>query len=336
MDLANNSRPNFSDICEAVQTDWPPQQWTEKHVMVAVSGGADSVLLLRALHQLHIQHMGSGELTVCHVDHGTRESSAKDAHFVHQLASQQNLKFTSKITPAIKPEALSEEAMRQERYLLFMEMADALGARYLATGHNQDDQIETALFRIFRGTGFKGLSGIPALRVQDAVSIVRPLLPIPRSKILAALKEIDQPFCTDESNHSSNYTRNFLRNDILPDLRQRFPGFDNSILNLMQQANEFDHFLDHQIQHISQAVVHVNDNEIRIAKPQLKETAPILIRQLLMQAWQEHNWPRKDMNRKWWEQLCDLAQDTKNRSVLNLPGNIRVESEPRELRLLNG
>ena len=336
MDLANHSQPNFSDICEAIQTEWPPQQWLEKPVMVAVSGGADSVLLLRAIHHLHRQHMGSGEVTVCHVNHGTRETSAKHALFACQLAKQHNLKFTSERVSNDKPGSSSEETMRDQRYLLFMKMADAQGSRYLATGHNQDDQIETALFRIFRGTGFKGLSGIPALRVRDAVSIVRPLLTISRNKILAALKEIHQPFCTDESNHSSNYTRNFLRNDILPGLRQRFPGFDNSILNLMQHAIEFDNFLDQQVQHLSQAVIYVSDSEIRITKPLLKETAPLLIRQLLIQLWQAKGWPRKDMNRKCWEQLCELAQDTKNRSVLNLPGNIRVESEAQELRLLNG
>ena len=104
----------------------------------------------------------------------------------------------------------------------------------------------------------------------------------------------------------------------------------------MHHAIEFDNFLDQQVQHLSQAVIYVSDSEIRITKPLLKETAPLLIRQLLMQLWQAKGWPRKDMNRKWWEQLCELAQDTKNRSVLNLPGNIRVESEAQELRLLNG
>ena len=224
MHPSDNSEPNFLNVCQTIQANWPAELWDKKNVMVAVSGGPDSVLLLRVLSRIHKRRADTGELIVCHVDHSVRKTSAADAEFVARLAEQHSLKFVSEFLDPIHSDSksTSEDAMRQARYEQFMKMADACGARYLATGHNQSDQVETALFRLFRGTGFHGLRGIPFLRVQGAVTIVRPLLQVPRQMILAALEEIKQPFCTDPTNQTSNYTRNFLRNDVLPRLRERF------------------------------------------------------------------------------------------------------------------
>jgi len=335
MHPSDNSQANFLNVCQTIQANWPAELWGKKNVMVAVSGGPDSVLLLSVLSQIHKRRADTGELIVCHVDHSVRKTSGADAEFVARLAEQHGLKFVSECLDPIHSDtkSTSEDAMRQARYEQFMKMADACGARYLATGHNQSDQVETALFRLFRGTGFNGLQGIPSLRVQGAVSIVRPLLQVPRQTILAALEEINQPFCTDESNQTSNYTRNFLRNDILPRLRERFSALDDSVLKLTRQAAELEQYLASEAETFSDAVVDINGRELKIIKSRLENAHAIVIRQLLIRVWQERGWPRQDMNREWWRQLSDLAMDKNERMVLNLPGDIRVESDPMELRL---
>ena len=335
MNPSDNSQPNFLKVCQSIQANWPAELWGKKNVMVAVSGGPDSVLLLSVLSRIHKHRTETGELIVCHVDHSIRETSAADAKFVERLAEQHGLKLVSKCLAPIHSDSrsTSEDAMRQARYELFMKMADACGARYLVTGHNLDDQVETALFRVFRGTGFHGLRGIPFLRVQGAVSIVRPLLQVPRQTILAALEEIEQLFCTDPTNQTSNYTRNFLRNDVLPRLRERFPALDDSVLKLTRQAAELEQYLESEAETFSDALIDINDRELKIIKSKLENAQTIVIRQLLTRVWRDRGWPRQDMNRNWWSQLSDLAKDKSERSVLNLPGDIRVESDPQELRL---
>ncbi len=333
MNRPSNSQTNFLDVCESIRTEWPDDRWIGTNVLVAVSGGPDSVLLLEGLRHIHQRNSGTGKLIVGHVNHQLRESAPADMTFTAQLAERHQLKFLSEnldLTPSDSRQP-SEEFLRQSRYASLLQMADSCGARYVVTGHNQNDQIETALFRIFRGTGVGGLQGIPALRVAGPVSIVRPMLQVPRQKILDALLEIGQTFCRDATNEESNYTRNFLRNEILPELRERFPGLDKSILKLTQQAVEIEQCLDWETDKFSDAVIDINDCEFKIIKSKVKHAHNFIVRHLLMRAWRDRNWPRRNMHHDWWKQLSDLALDQSKRSVLNLPGDIRVENDPQEL-----
>ncbi len=270
---------------------------------------------------------------IAHVDHGTRDSSAFDAEFVGRLAEQHGLQLVSRHInkDALNTKTASEDTLRQARYEQLMDMAHACGARYLATGHNLEDQVETALFRIFRGTAFTGLQGIPPLRVDGAVSIVRPLLHVSRQTILAALKEIDQPFCEDPSNRESVYTRNFLRNEILPLLRKRFPALDDSIIKLIGLATEFEQYLNGQAESLRESLVEDGDQALILSKSKLEKADPLVISQFFTQLWQERGWPRRDMNREWWQRLSDLARQRDGRIVINLPGDIRVESDRHKL-----
>ena len=124
----------------------------------------------------------------------------------------------------------SEESLRNARYDRLVEMAGQHGCRYLVTGHHLDDQIETVLFRIFRGTGIAGLQGIPERRVvNEALTIVRPLLSVRSEELKVYLQSIGQDFCVDPTNAESTFTRNFLRNEILPSLEQRFGDVANAV-----------------------------------------------------------------------------------------------------------
>lgn len=191
-------------------------------VLVAVSGGADSVALLRVLHVLR-HELGIG-LYAAHLDHQLRgEAAREDAAFVAGLSEGLGIPCT---VDALDVRALAqrekrslEDAAREVRYTFLRRVADQVGARKVAMGHTLDDQAETVLFRLFRGSGRRGLAGIPPQR--DGL-FVRPLLETSRCQILAYLKEIGQPFRTDASNTDLRFARNRIRHELMPGLLRRY------------------------------------------------------------------------------------------------------------------
>ena len=183
-------------------------------IVVGVSGGADSVCLLFVL--LEYAKRVPLQLAVVHVDHGLRRDSREDAEFVAQLCRQEGISFYLKevdVKALAALEKLSqEEAGRQLRYLAFREAAKAFGANRIAVAHNGNDRAETMLFHLFRGSGLKGLCGIPPRREE----IIRPLLCLERSEVEVYLSERGLSYRTDSTNLEDAYTRNRIRHHILP------------------------------------------------------------------------------------------------------------------------
>lgn len=193
-------------------------------IAVGVSGGADSVALLRFLAALRPQF--GWDLVVCHIHHGLRGAEAdRDECFVRALAEQLGLPCAvSRIDAAalaLRDHISVEEAGRMARYAFFAQTAGEGGR--IATAHTLDDSIETVLMNLVRGTGLRGLCGIPRIRGN----IVRPLLDCTRAEVEDYLGALGQPYCTDSTNLTDDYTRNRIRHDILPRLcalNQNFPG----------------------------------------------------------------------------------------------------------------
>ena len=190
---------------------------------VAVSGGADSVFLLHALREL----ASRWNLSVVHIEHGIRgAASIDDAEFVRQLAASFGLPFhlRSANVPAIEDN--QEQAARHVRQAFFAELIAAGAVDRIATGHTRSDQAETVLYRILRGSGLAGLSGILPVTKEG---LVRPLLEIDRAEIEAWLRERNIAWREDATNQDRAYARNRLRHEILPLLRETFnptPGRD--------------------------------------------------------------------------------------------------------------
>ena len=193
-------------------------------IAVGVSGGADSVALLRFLAALRPQF--GWDLVVCHIHHGLRGAEAdRDECFVRALAEQLGLPCAvSRIDAAalaLRDHISVEEAGRAARYAFFTQTAGEEGR--IATAHTLDDSIETVLMNLVRGTGLRGLCGIPRIRGN----IVRPLLDCTRAEVEDYLGTLGQPYCTDSTNLTDDYTRNRIRHDILPrfcELNPNFPG----------------------------------------------------------------------------------------------------------------
>ena len=207
---------------------------TNDRVIIGVSGGADSVALLCVLRA--IQHKFNLTIEVCHVNHGLRPESAQEQGFVKHLCDMHGLKFhVREVDCAALAKSWNmsvEEAGRKIRYEFFEEIAQG---DKIATAHHMNDNVETVLMRIIRGTGLKGLAGIPYQRNN----IVRPLLDVSRKEIEEYLQEENQYFVTDSSNLLDIYTRNKLRLNIIPQIEKQLnPNFVETMSASVQTFKE--------------------------------------------------------------------------------------------------
>src|SRR6188768_3256677 len=195
-----------------------------ERVLVALSGGSDSVALLFLLREL----ASAGELTVAgvaHLNHGLREAANDDEQFCRALADSCELPFRSDLIDvrrrAADDRTTIEDAGRTARYELFARVARELQADVVATGHTLNDQAETFLLRLLRGAGPRGRGGVRPRSGQ----VIRPLLDLDRAELRAYLSQLGQPFRDDASNDDVAIPRNRIRHQLLPLLQRDFsPG----------------------------------------------------------------------------------------------------------------
>jgi tRNA(Ile)-lysidine synthase len=205
----------------------------KEKVLVGVSGGPDSVCLLYLLKRLNFC------LHIAHLDHMLRGDSADDCRFVKGLAKRLNIPITcARINVKQKARGYSlEEAARNARIDFLLKTAAKVKAKKIALGHNLDDQAETVLMRIIRGTGLSGLSGILFKRRIRNIDIIRPLLGVKRAAIESYLKAGGIRFRTDKTNTDEAFLRNKVRHKLLPNLEKEYNKNIKELLsNLAQNA----------------------------------------------------------------------------------------------------
>ncbi len=310
---------------------WPSQQWHDVTVVAAVSGGADSVALLAGLAALKAG--GIGRLMVAHFNHGVRgRQSDEDEAWVRQLAEQQKL-------PCVVGRADDaawarfdtgdgfEAAAREARYAFLADTAHRAGARFVATAHTADDQAETVLHRIVRGTGLGGLAGVPRTRLlAPGVTLIRPLLGVRREELRAYLVEIGQTWREDATNAMLDWTRNRIRGELLPRLAREYnPEVVEAILRLSRLAGEAQTI-------INDAAGGLLDRCLLAAAPGevVLDTAPLhgqslyLISECLIALWRQQDWPRQSYGLEEWRQLAAVAVEVSPATVkpITLPGAI--------------
>lgn len=215
----------------------PPSGGT---MLVAVSGGRDSVCLLHYLATMPRDF----SVAAAHLDHGQRPTAGRDVAFVRQLCRELDVPLTVERAdvPALARQrgVGLEEAGRMARYDFFRRTADSLGAQRIATAHHAADQAETVLLNLVRGTGMQGLAGIPPVRGR----IVRPLLETSRDDIETYLKTHGLSHVEDETNRDTSLGRNRLRREVMPGLLSLHPGAAASICRTAELLRREDAFLD--------------------------------------------------------------------------------------------
>jgi tRNA(Ile)-lysidine synthase len=210
-------------------------------VVVGVSGGADSMLLLS--YFIERQNELDLKLIVANVEHGIRgEESEADSAFVENFCKEKNIEFhCMRIdAPALAKEAGEgvEEYSRKRRYEFF----ECFNADKIATAHNLSDNVETVLFRLCRGTSLKGCRGIPPVREK----IIRPLIELTSDEIRKECREQGIPFVVDSTNSDNDYSRNYIRNIIIPEFEKLNPSFEKAFERFIVSANEDYEFLNAQ------------------------------------------------------------------------------------------
>lgn len=214
-------------------------------VLIALSGGPDSVGLLNLL--LSLREKYSLKLAAAHLDHALRTNSARDRQFCKKLCQKLKIRFHSKrmnIAGMAKRKKFTlEEAGRQARYEYFHLLAAQYGYSKIATGHTLDDNVETILLNLIRGTGLHGLSGIPIQRDN----IIRPLLNIEKQEIQAFLKSAKLPYLKDPTNRSTKFSRNRIRLTILPEIGKINPSAKANIARMAANVAEELEFINEQV-----------------------------------------------------------------------------------------
>jgi tRNA(Ile)-lysidine synthase len=344
---------------------WPPSQWSDVSVLVAVSGGGDSVALLRAMTAL--KSGGEGRLCAAHLNHHLRPDADEDERFVVDLCGRLGVACDVGHVDAgwLAAGDGIEAAARTARYRFLEKAAGRLGARFVVTAHMADDQAETILHRIVRGTGIRGLSGMARTRPLGDAVLIRPLLAVRRTELTGYLDAIGQPYRHDASNADPRFTRNRIRHQLLPRL-QRHVNIEavESLLRLGTLAGEAQAVIDELVDEwIDRFVVVEGANDVRIdlvrlarqggagipvcpaevAEQGKQECLPhrecssarrrYLVRELLMAVWRRTGWPMQSMGMLKWDELSEMATSATAGAKRIFPGGVAVEIAAGEMRL---
>ncbi len=208
----------------------------DARVLAAVSGGPDSMSLIHVLRTLGYQ------VEAGHFDHQTRSGeSARDAAFVQEWTSHEGISCHMGTAPvssqAITEGRSFEEAARRARYAFLFDVASRIGAQAVATGHHADDQAETVLMRLLRGSSPQGLAGIPPIRLDGPAPVARPLFTCTREEILAYAQAHGLPFREDASNQDFRHSRNRIRHELLPLLEA---GYNPRVRSALVRLGELE------------------------------------------------------------------------------------------------
>jgi tRNA(Ile)-lysidine synthase len=249
-------------------------------VLVAVSGGIDSVVLLDALRQLSADY--GIALHIAHLDHGLRPTSAADAKFVERLAARLGLpchgERLDNTTLAAYREHGREGAAREARHAFLDRTASEVGAARIALGHTASDQAETILYRLARGTGIAGLRGIPAVRGP----FVRPLIDATRADVLAYARSRGLAWRCDATNADPAFARNRIRHRVVPELEAINPRAIDAVLRASAHAVEADTAIEYLISMVWDVVCACESDERLTLRRDTLSAHPVVVRRLLL------------------------------------------------------
>jgi tRNA(Ile)-lysidine synthase len=328
-------------LLPAVRRAWCSLGDPPPGLVVAVSGGPDSVALLRAL--LAVRAEQPIPLVVAHLNHRLRgaDSDADEAFVANLHAQMSAIGSLPLACRGLDVASLAAErgdnleaTAREERYHWLAEVAGAHGLRHVATGHTANDQAETVLHRLLRGTGLQGLRGIAFRReIAPGIEVVRPLLEVGREQVLAFLQEIAQPAQHDASNDDQRFMRNRIRGELLPLLARDYnPGIVEVLTRLARQAEEtFAEEEEAAAELLALAERPRAGALVILDVVALRQTSPRRVRAALRWLWQREGWLMDGMKFRDWQRLADLVQVESG--AHDLPGGVQARRSGGVLQL---
>jgi tRNA(Ile)-lysidine synthase len=310
-------------------------------LVCAVSGGADSMALLYGLHAANRPRLGEWRLHVAHLNHGLRAEAEADAQFVAASATTLGLACTIKAVDAAavaRQRGLTvEEAGRRLRYEFFEEVAEAIGARAVALAHHADDQAETVLHRIARGTGIHGLAGMQrrrSIRAGSEIAIVRPLLELRRSDLRAYLEERGITFRHDVTNDDAHAaTRNRIRHQLMPLLRKLInPQVESALIRLAAHAERTsDAVRTFAEQALNRLQIRRDAQSVTLSAPTLAALPRAVQTEVIMLALLRLDASLQAIDFDRLDAAADIAGRQNRHRCVELPGGVVVEHRGAEL-----
>lgn len=301
-------------------------------VLLAVSGGRDSMALLSGVARLR-KAVEIPAIVVAHLNHGLRnEEGRRDAELVNVTCNSIGVPVViSECTPGQLERASRgsvEEAARIARYQFLQATAEEQGTPVIATAHYAADQAETVLHNILRGTGLRGLRGIPERRrLNESVELIRPMLNIADSAIAEFVEHHGIQFATDASNVDTRFTRNRIRHSLLPQLQRDFNTRVSEVLiGLAAQTQELLESLDVIAEALlTEAVLEQTQVFCRLNAHRLQQQTESIVRHALTVLWTQQNWPRRGMNRDHWNRLTAMVFEKSSPPSIDFPGGVHAE-----------
>ena len=245
-----NNFSAFEPIISSVEQSIIDSKCKNSKILVAVSGGADSIALFYSL--LYCKKKYLFDLAVVHVNHGLRgKESDNDAKFVQDLCINMNVPYyIENIKNLSELSGSLENNARIARYNAFNKIIKETKSDFLFLAHHSQDQVETILMNIFRGCGVDGLQGMKQTSMFFGIKLVRPLLNITKYQVLNALSSNNIEFRTDNSNFSDEYNRNYLRLNIIPKIQEIYPKFTDAVLRLSEVSSVESDFINNIVEEI--------------------------------------------------------------------------------------
>lgn len=346
-----------SDLFERFDRLWPTTIWWDVPIVLGVSGGADSILLAELVYRARLceerrltkQFDRTGKdfrtanvrVIIAHANHQLRGAESDgDEQFVRDwYESRKSASWLAFRSTRLEIETTAnglESDCRAARYGWLERVCSEFGARYLLTAHNSDDQAETILYRVLRGTGMDGLSGIPMFRrISESLTLARPILSFSRREIESQLNAWGLSWRTDSSNLTNDYSRNQIRNQLLPWIEQNVqPSVRQSLLRLGNLARQAQEAIQRQIDDLNRRGATISRPEtLDFFCNSLENVSEYVVSELIRDAWEKQGWPQQAMGRSEWDQLVQLVRNPSERAARMFPGKIQALRLSDRLRL---
>jgi len=291
-------------------------------LIVAVSGGGDSMALLTMLASL--QTALELRLHVAHFDHQLRPGSADDAQWLADYCRRKGFDFCCGTPDVPPPKSHIEAWARTQRYRFLEARAKQAGARWIAVAHTANDQAETVLHHVLRGTGLKGASGIPVTRrLRSGARLIRPCLMLTRTELKAWLEEQGVPFRNDPSNDDPRFTRNRLRHSLMPLIEEHFnPKASLALYRLAEQSQAVAHLIRLQARRLLRtALLDQSETHVRLSGEPFARRNSVVVREAAVVLWSRQHWPRVGMSAEHWKRIGQLLRG-RGPLRIELPGGI--------------
>ncbi len=290
-------------------------------IIIGISGGADSVCLFRILLSLAPKHNFS--LHLAHVNYGLRGSdSQQDEKFVRKLAQKYSIPIDVLEVADLNPKKINENALRQIRYDFFEKIRQKTGFDSIAVAHNQNDQAETVLLHLLRGSGLGGLAAMQAKNQK----IIRPLLNVSRDEIISHLKSHKQKFRTDKTNFQPIFQRNKIRLRLIPYLKKNFnPQIETALVNLAETSAQNFTFIQEVAQ--KENFIQTQKNQIVFSSKKFRQKPRAIARQCLRQAIGSIDNIFFELNLNHFKEIEKIIQSSKNKTQKGRFGALKIEKK---------